>query len=143
MANPKVRPHLSFYPEDSVKKVSKARQACRWLHEAPDEQLTPMARVGEQDYYVHEPAMLRDGTCCIPVRWFTIGALLFAKCWKMVAISTDVGQGWRVTQCDDYTVSQANFLKTFPELIEDANMYGLPHPSKLCGRTPHSLNVEC
>jgi hypothetical protein len=123
MANPKVQPHLSFYPEDSAKKVSEAHQTCQWLHEAPDEQLTPMARVGEQDYYVHEPAMLRDGTCCFPVHWFTIGALLFAKCWKMVAISTDVGQGWQVTQCDDYTISQADFLKTFPELIEDANMY--------------------
>jgi hypothetical protein len=107
MANPKVRPHLSFYPEDQGKKISEARQAHRWLHEAPDEQLTPMARLGNQDYYIHEPAMLRNGTCCIPVRWFTVGAVLFAKCWKMNAISTDVGDGWRIIQCDDFTVSHS------------------------------------
>ena len=77
--------------------------------------------------------MLRDGTCCIPVRWFTIGTVLFAKCWKVDAISTDIGEGWRVTQCDNFTVSQADLLKTFPELIEDANLYGLPHPSKILG----------
>ena len=133
MAIPKVRPHISFYPEDQGKKISEARQACRWLHEAPDEQLTPMARLGNQDYYIHEPAMLRNGTCCIPVRWFTVGGVLFAKCWKMNAISTDVGDGWRIIQCDDFTVSQAEFLKTFPELVEDASIYGLPDPSKLFG----------
>jgi len=135
MANPKVRPHIVFYPEDSGKEISEARQAHRWLHEAPDEQLTPMARFGNQDYYIHEPAMLRNGTCCIPVRWFTVGAILFAKCWKMDAISTDIGEGWRVIQCDNFTVSQAEFLKTFPELIQDANLYGLPNPSKILGIT--------
>ncbi|KAJ7844241.1 hypothetical protein B0H14DRAFT_2585305 [Mycena olivaceomarginata] len=33
MANPNVRPHLSFYPEDSGKKLSEARQGERWLKE--------------------------------------------------------------------------------------------------------------
>ncbi|KAK6977422.1 hypothetical protein R3P38DRAFT_3334959 [Favolaschia claudopus] len=37
MANPRVRPHLHFYPEDSGTKLSEARQAQRWLHELPDE----------------------------------------------------------------------------------------------------------
>jgi len=53
----------------------------------------------------------------------------------MDAISTDIGEGWRVIQCDDFTVSQAEFLKTFPELIQDANLYGLPNPSKILGIT--------
>jgi hypothetical protein len=92
-----------------------------------------MACLGNQDYYIHEPAMLRNGTCCIPVRWFTVGTVLFAKCWKMHPVLTDTGQGWRVTQHEDFTVSQTEFLKTFLELIEDANIYGLPHPSKLLG----------
>jgi hypothetical protein len=96
MANPKVRPHLKFYPEDSKGHLSEARQGRRWLHEADDDQITPMARLGRQDYYIHEPAMLRDGLFCVPVRWFTVGEVLFAKCWKMEAVSSDVGEVWRV-----------------------------------------------
>ncbi|KAE9383713.1 hypothetical protein BT96DRAFT_772206, partial [Gymnopus androsaceus JB14] len=61
MANPEVRPKLHFYPEDSGEHLSEARQAERWLHEAPDDLLTPMARIRDQDYYIYEPAMLSDG----------------------------------------------------------------------------------
>jgi hypothetical protein len=134
MANPKVRPHLKFYPEDSKKHISEARQARRWLYEVADDEITPMARLGQQDYYIHEPAMLRDGKCCMPVRWFTVGELLFAKCWKMEAVSSDIGQGWRIVQHNDYSVPHTEFLKTFPELCEDADSrYGLPHPSRIIG----------
>jgi len=133
MANPKVRPHLKFYPEDSQKRLSEARQARRWLHEVADDEITPMARLGEQDYYIHEPAMLRNGECCVPVRWFTIGDVLSAKCWKMTVVSSDIGRGWRITQCDDYSVTHTQFLKNFPELCNDHSRYGLPHPSQILG----------
>jgi hypothetical protein len=134
MANPKVRPHLKFYPEDSKNRLSEARQARRWLHEIADEDITPMARLGKRDYYIHEPAMLANGNCCMPVRWFTVGEVLFAKCWKMETVSSDVGQAWRVIKSDDYLVPYTEFLKTFPELCEDADsLYGLPHPSRLFG----------
>lgn len=139
MANPKVRPHLRFYPEDSKSKLSEARQARRWLHEVDDEDLTPMARLGSRDYhrdfYVHEPAMLRNGEYCIPVRWFSVGEILFAKCWKMQTIATDYGGGWRVIKCDDYTVPISEFLKSFPDLCEDVESARspLPHPSIIVG----------
>jgi hypothetical protein len=92
-----------------------------------------MARLGPQDYFIHEATMLRNGECCIPVRWFTIGEVLFAKCWRMEPVASDVDQGWRVIQCDDYSVPHTAFLKTFPDLCEDADQHGLPHPSKLFG----------
>jgi hypothetical protein len=64
-----------------------------------------------------------------------VGDILFAKCWKMVAISSDTGQAWRVLKGDDYSVVHTDFLKTFPELCNDANtQYGLPHPSQLDGK---------
>jgi len=135
MANPKVRPHLKFYPEDGKNRLSEARHARRWLYEMADEDITPMACLDRQDYYIHEPAMLRNGTCCIPVRWFTVGDILFAKCWKMEAISSDTGQAWRVLKGDDYSVVHTDFLKAFPELCKDADtQYGLPHPSRLDGK---------
>jgi hypothetical protein len=142
MANPKVRPHLKFYPEDRQRGVSEARQAYRWLHEMADDEITPMARLGHQDYYIHEPAMLRDGVCCIPVRWFTVRELLFAKCWKMEAIASDVGQGWRVVKSNDYSVPLTEFLKTFNEFGDDADKhYGLPHPSRIFGVFSFFLSV--
>lgn len=134
MANPKVRPHLEFYPEDSGAHLTEARQARRWLHEMDNEQLTPMARLtadGRQDYYIHEPAMLRNGTCCIPVRWFKKDNQLFAKCWKMDIVSSDTEQGWRIVKSDDFTVPHTQFLKTFPQFCDDASQYGLPHPSRI------------
>jgi hypothetical protein len=146
MANPKVRPHLKFYPEDSEKSISEACQAHRWLNEVPDDEITPMAQLGQQDYYIHEPVMLRNGECCMPVRWFTVGELLFAKCWKMEmeAISSNIGQGWRVVKSDDYSLPHTEFLKTFPELCDDANsQYGLPHPSRIFGWFRSSFPLVC
>jgi hypothetical protein len=58
MVNPKVRPHLKFYPEDGKNHLSEARQAHHWLYKMADEDITPMARLDRQDYYIHEPAML-------------------------------------------------------------------------------------
>lgn len=140
MANPKVRPHLKFYPEDSQKNISEARQADRWLHEIDDEDLTPMARLGTRDYhrdfYIHEPAMLRSGEVCMPVRWFSVGEVLFAKCWQMQTITTEYGQAWRVLKCDDYVVPLSQFLNSFPDLCSevDSGRSSLPHPSMIHGK---------
>ncbi|KAF9063908.1 hypothetical protein BDP27DRAFT_1160400, partial [Rhodocollybia butyracea] len=61
MANPKVHPHLSFYPEQVGQDLSEARQFAHWLHEVPDDKMGPMLHVGDTDYYVFEPAMLQSG----------------------------------------------------------------------------------
>ncbi|KAK6997382.1 hypothetical protein R3P38DRAFT_3416225 [Favolaschia claudopus] len=133
MANPRVRPHLHFYPEDSGEKLSEARQGERWLHELPDEQTTPMVRISAQDYYIYEPAMLdsAEGEFCVPIRWFSRGGEFFAKCWRMVAISTDTVSGWRIIQTDDYEVSARRFLKNFLQFQTDAGLHNVPHPSKI------------
>jgi len=137
--NPEVQPHLFFYPEDSGPSVSEARQAARWLHEVPNDQLTPMARIGHQDYYIHEPAMLRDGQVCIPVRWFMCQDLLYAKCWRISTIKSDLGSSWCVIIDDDFEVSQNEFLKTFPELEKDVPLYysDIPVPSKISCKLLH------
>ncbi|KAH9948702.1 hypothetical protein B0H21DRAFT_890351 [Amylocystis lapponica] len=125
MANPKVRPHLHFYPEDTRgASLSEARQAARWLEEIPDHLITPMARIGLQDFYIHEPAMLRSGVPCMPVRWFTRveggQQVLFAKCWKL----------------------EDEFLKTFPELQQDAKYYGIPDPACIIDTVDDSRQVQ-
>jgi len=90
--------------------------------------------LGKQDYYIQKPAMLQNGECCVPVHWFTVREVLFAKCWKMTAVSSNVGQGWRIIQCNDFSVAHTQFLKNFPNLCNDANShYRLPHPSQILG----------
>lgn len=134
MANPKVRPHLSFYPEDYGPKLNEARQAHRWLHELPDDQMTPMARIREHDYFIHEPAMLRDGRCCVPTRWFTRGQLLFAECWELRSVITADTTGWRVIQHKGFEVAETEFLKNFVDFRNDAiSLYNLPSPTNIIG----------
>ncbi|KAK7059475.1 hypothetical protein R3P38DRAFT_3303396 [Favolaschia claudopus] len=142
MANPKVRPHLSFYPEDSGPKLSEARQGERWLKELPDNQTTPMVRIAERDYFIHEPAMLRNGECCIPTRWFTKAGQLFGKCWQLQPIVTDAGTGWRVfIASEPLVVAAAEFLKNFPELRADveSGFYHKPNPANI--HKPNPANI--
>lgn len=133
MSNPKVRPHLEFYPEDSGPALSEARQGRRWLHELDSDQTTPMARIADHDYFIYEPAMLRDTSCCIPVRWFMRGKVLFAKCWEMVPVITDTDAYWHVLERDDFEVSQNEFLKNFVQFKADASEYQIPTPCNIKG----------
>jgi len=66
------------------------------------------------------------------------------QCWKMEAISSDVGQGWRVVKSNDYSVPPTEFLKTFNEFGDDADKhYGLPHPSQIFSLFSFFLLVCC
>ncbi|KAJ7145018.1 hypothetical protein C8R46DRAFT_1232351 [Mycena filopes] len=129
MANPKVRPHLHFYPEDSGPKLSEARQGQRWLNELGDDRITPMVRILKQDFYVHEPAMLDDGHCVVPTRWFMKDNQMFARCWDMQVVTNDSSWGWRVIRRADLVVPATRFLKDFVTLQRDAATYSIPHPS--------------
>ncbi|KAL1708926.1 hypothetical protein EV121DRAFT_276854 [Schizophyllum commune] len=121
-----------------IAQLSEARQADRWLHELPADLTTPVARIGGNDYFILEPAMLRTGECCMPVRWFTRRLTssddhtLFARCLRMVVVSGEAGDSWRVIEDEGYEVSQHDFLKNFPALQADATrLYNLPSPSLL------------
>ncbi|KAM5539994.1 hypothetical protein V8D89_006326 [Ganoderma adspersum] len=133
MANPRVHPYLHFYPEDtSGKYLAEAWQAKRWLEEVADEVLTPMLRLGSQDFYIHEPALLRDGRICMPVRWFncvqTGKRVWYAKCWAMEPVARKNGSGWRVIKLP-FEIATNELLKMFPELCVDANLYVFPYPT--------------
>ncbi|KAJ6562524.1 hypothetical protein B0H19DRAFT_1375582 [Mycena capillaripes] len=130
MSNPKVRPNLEFYPEDTGKLLEEARQGKRWLEEIPSEQTTPMARIGQQDYFIHEPAMLTDGKFCMPIRWFFRDKALVAKCWDLTVVTAETGQSWRVIKRES-EVSQERFMKSLPEIRADFSRYNVPDPSKI------------
>lgn len=139
MANPRVRPHLHFYPEDRGERpLAEARQAARWLHEMPNELLTPMARVRNQDYYIYEPAMLVNGVVCMPVRWFTRlrrgQHVMYAKCWPMEVVNHAESRFWRVVQGTEIEIAETMLIKNFPQLRADAgHLYDIPDPARIHG----------
>ncbi|EGO31054.1 hypothetical protein SERLADRAFT_364786 [Serpula lacrymans var. lacrymans S7.9] len=134
-----------FYPEDSGLWLSEARQGLHWLHEVPDEQLTPMARLNSHNYYIHKPAMLSDGRVCIPFRWFYRTQngypMMFAWCWAMEPVDTDHQRSWKVIKCDDYVVSQNEFLMNFPWLCQNVKQYDLPDPRLLSDTLKNEIVV--
>jgi hypothetical protein len=93
-----------------------------------------MARIGDNDYFIYEPTMLRGGQCCIPIRWFVWSGVLFAKCWKLEVVVTEQSSGWRVFKSEDYEVPLHEFVKNFIDLKNDAVLlYNLPSPSVIIG----------
>ena len=60
MANPKVRPLLEFYPEDTGKYLANANQGSQWLREMNADFTTPMICQDDQDFYIYEPTLLID-----------------------------------------------------------------------------------
>ncbi|KAL0568669.1 hypothetical protein V5O48_013310 [Marasmius crinis-equi] len=138
MSNPKVRPHLSFYPEDSGSYLGEARQGERWLNEIGDDELTPMVRLGTgaaaRDYYVFEPALLRDNRgIWMPHRWHTKRkgnkSVFVGRCWKMVPIHRGAGRySWRVLTNEEGLFEEEEFLMSFPELRGKEDMFRLPSP---------------
>ncbi|KZT33465.1 hypothetical protein SISSUDRAFT_955499, partial [Sistotremastrum suecicum HHB10207 ss-3] len=70
MGNPKVRPWLHFYPEDTRGGISEAWHGQKWRNDLDAEYLTPMIRVQREDYYVMEPTMLSGNRMCMPTKWY-------------------------------------------------------------------------
>lgn len=135
MANPQVRPHLAFFPQDNGQGArDHANQSDRWLYEVEDSQLTPMVRVGEQDFYIHEPAFLRDGRVVIPTRWFMDEhKQLQAQVWTMSTICRDNWSGWVVHAYGDQVVPANSFLISMPQWQHRISTQALPPPQNIAG----------
>ncbi|KAJ3897384.1 hypothetical protein F5879DRAFT_996133 [Lentinula edodes] len=126
ISNPQVREKLSFYPEDrAAKNVSEARQFSRWLHEIPDDEIGPMARIGGQDYYIFEPTMLHSEQLCIPHRWFMHKGQFYAQCWKIEEVyDEDNTLSWQVVKGEgEFIINEDELLLSFPQL-KDRTLYG-------------------
>ena len=139
MANPRVRPHLSFFPEDTGKSVNEYRQAAHWRTEADPALLTPVAFIQNQQFFVFEPCILQDSRACIPVRWFIRNKKVFAQAWVLRAVSRDDGSGWIVEEHNQIEVSQDEFLISFERWDASQLTSSLPHSSCLLGKLTHIL----
>ncbi|XP_006464096.1 hypothetical protein AGABI2DRAFT_120883 [Agaricus bisporus var. bisporus H97] len=121
LANPRICPHLHFYPEDSHPHLEEAWQAHRWSCELDPALLTPMIRYQSQDFYVFEPALLKNGRVVIPERWFTrrINDVhqFFALAYSLVPM---------------YSATE-DLLLSFPTLRDTFVADGLPDPRLILG----------
>ena len=86
-ANPLVRQHLVFYPEERNNFVKQSWQAKKWLQEISPEHLTPMF-IGKAGlhFYVEELTMCRDKTFVVPLRLVTRGGELTADSYKAIVV---------------------------------------------------------
>ncbi|KAF7371201.1 hypothetical protein MSAN_00755600 [Mycena sanguinolenta] len=112
MSNPKFA-QLVVLSQDSGPKLSEARQGQRWLKELPDSQTTPMLRIAQQDYFIHEPAML-EWSLLIPTGGLPKRSIL--RQLLAITASFDGGaRGWRVfVKSEPSVVPATDFLKIFP-----------------------------
>lgn len=134
MANPRVRPHLEFYPEDTGgKNIRKCAQTDAWLRDADDSNLTPMVRLRGQDFFVHEPALLNDGHAVMPTRWFMRNNKLHAMVWKLRACSSDVGDSWIVEAHSLYTLPCERFAVSFTHFNSSAMATSVPPATNIRG----------
>ena len=77
--------------------------------------------------------MLVDGSCCIPTRWIRRKGDFYCKAWMLRSISSPDSDGWQVREDIEVEVSQNDFLKNFPTLAHDHQLYGVLHPSCIIG----------
>ncbi|KAJ7607345.1 hypothetical protein FB45DRAFT_764359 [Roridomyces roridus] len=134
MANPNTREHLHFFPEDSKPSLSQAWQANRWLDELDPDLATPMERFKNQDFYVYEPALLQNGSVCMPTRWFRRGNVKLARAWKMTRGSpNNMNMGWIVQADQEIEITEAELLLSFPLLVTSFQSRNMPDPRIIRG----------
>ncbi|KIJ46219.1 hypothetical protein M422DRAFT_250259 [Sphaerobolus stellatus SS14] len=131
MANPIVRPHLRFYPEDSGKKLAEAIQGRRWLYEMDDECLTPMIRIGKQDYFVFEPTLVGGHQAVVPHRFFIRDGKFHMRVW---ALEEDkAANGWIVRKDRESELPASTLLVGWPDFVQTFANRHLTDPCNIIG----------
>lgn len=133
MSNPHVRPFLSVLPEDAGAVLANAYQGTRWLREMDPDLLTPMIKEGNQDFFIFEPAILKDRQYCIPERWFTRARKTYALAWKIRPMIVNGMAGWVVYKYEKIEVAACSFSVSFPFFKASYLHRNVPDPSRIHG----------
>ena len=140
MGNPRIRPHLRFYPEDSGQKLKECWQASRWLEELSPDIATPMVRVGNQDFYVYEPTKLVDGQVIVPFRWYTHATspsgsqVLYGEGWRLAEVTSRDGmRSYIVREYERVKFPTSSLSLAFPGMVRTFATDDLPDPRNILG----------
>ncbi|KAJ3967685.1 hypothetical protein EV361DRAFT_769198, partial [Lentinula raphanica] len=136
MANPRVRPHIHHYYEDSGRRLEHVWQAEAWRDLDP-KLATPMIRINNQDFYTYEITRLDNGELVIPHRWFIhhqdpdSTGTLNGMGWKLKPDHRH--HGYVVCEWDEIRFTSKSLLVPFPRLVEQYNEDGLYDPRQILG----------
>lgn len=133
MANPRVRPHLRFYPEDAGRLTSEYWHAKHWHESADPDLVTPLAVINGRSFFIYEPCLLADGHAIVPYRWFVRGTSIVARAWPLHTIQLGDGAGWVVVEFETIFVSQKELIVPFGFWATSNLADGLPDATRIVG----------
>ncbi|KAJ7432037.1 hypothetical protein FB451DRAFT_984978, partial [Mycena latifolia] len=148
-ANPLVRPFIRVLSEDSGEFLCQASQAEKWRVDVSPDLSGPMVRMGNQDFYVNEPALAHlgspddnntDWAAVLPSRWFLRDNQIWAKVQRLRSHPTEdcLLIDNRTDKCEEIPLS--NFFASFPELETIHTYHGLKNPSRIAGSCAPNLS---
>ncbi|KAH8923881.1 hypothetical protein BT69DRAFT_1333485 [Atractiella rhizophila] len=118
IANPLIRKHLTFLPEDTGNMIQELYQGEKWKNEVNARLLTPSIVVGGQQYFVDEVIQLNGGQYCFVSRWFTKGGTVHCSGYE-VHWSKEFA-GFIIDQRQGMTVPVSAFERNGPALQANA-----------------------
>ncbi|KAG8919405.1 hypothetical protein FRC02_001686 [Tulasnella sp. 418] len=136
IANPLVCENIHWYPEDSGKVLAEAWQGSRWLYTMDPDLLTPMVRLGSKehprDFFIWEPVLLKDGSACIPVRWFVRNQKMCFRAYKLVQhVTPEQKHGWIVLDHEQMDLPIDELLLNLEEFRAAHEYRQLPFPDAI------------
>ncbi|KAJ7278158.1 hypothetical protein C8J57DRAFT_1126069, partial [Mycena rebaudengoi] len=146
-ANPLVRPFIQVLSEDSGELLRQASQAEKWHRDVSPDLSGPMVRLGQQDFFVNEPALVhiasegefssQEWAAVLPSRWFIRDNKIWAKVQRLYSHPTeDCLLIDNRHECEDIPLS--NFFASFPDLEPVHKFHGLKNPSKIVGTSVYA-----
>jgi hypothetical protein len=121
-----------------------AWQGHQFLHRIPHDIRGPMVRIGHRDFYLYEPATLRNNCLCMPTRWFTqknaadpAQQTLFANVCRLEIVSADNIHGYIVHEYNNWEIPIIDLCLSFYEFVETSHVMGQPDPRSILGGFLH------
>lgn len=144
MANPQVRPHLHFYPEDAGKSVSEYWHGRHWHDDTDPAVVTPMAVINGVHFFVYEPCLLADRRAVMPYRWFIRGNSILARAWPLRVVRSGDKTGWAVEEYTTIIILEDEFLIPFSTWDSSHFASGLPSARCIFGtcKSPHRSSTQ-
>ncbi|KAJ3897332.1 hypothetical protein F5879DRAFT_814024, partial [Lentinula edodes] len=152
-SNPLVRPHIAVLSEDSGDMLNSACQGQKWHKEINANLAGPMVRHDHKDYFVNEPALVRNPqsdttSLVLPTRWFLRNHEIWARVQYLYrnpggdSLLIDMRSG----ECDEIPLN--SFFASYVDIKDNYHHFGIPDPDTIIGVarsgdwSPESLRID-
>ncbi|KAH8930587.1 hypothetical protein BT69DRAFT_1210241, partial [Atractiella rhizophila] len=117
IANPLIRKHLTFLPEDTGDTVQELYQGDKWKREINARLLTPSIVVKGQLYFTDEVLKLKDGSYFLVSRWFVKAGVVHGSGYNV--LWSDVLRGFIIDYRGMCSVSMDQLMMNGPTQEEE------------------------